>query len=59
MTFKKGDIVKPSDKGKTENWPCYITGKVIRVDKKLDSVFVIWYGTHFEDEMKPDELIKV
>lgn len=59
MDFEHNDIVKPSGRGKTENWPPYIQGKVLRVDKKFDSIFVIWNGTHFEDEMKPDELVKV
>ena len=57
MQFKTGDIAKPSGNGKTRNWPTDIRGKVIRVQH--DSVFVIWNGTHFEDEMKPDEVDKV
>jgi hypothetical protein len=39
--------------------PPYIAGKVVRVDKKIGSVFMSRHGTQFEDEMKPDELIKV
>ena len=59
MDFVPKDIVMVSGVGRTETWSKELRGTVLRVDKKTNSVFVIWHGTCVEDEMKSDELIKV
>jgi len=33
MNFRAEDVVRPSGLGRTETWPPYIRGKVIRVDE--------------------------
>jgi hypothetical protein len=52
--FQVKEIVKPSGRGRTVDWPENI-GTVIRVT--ADSVFVQWHDCAVEDEMKFDELV--
>jgi hypothetical protein len=52
--FRVKEIVKPSGKGRTAEWPEHL-GTVTRVTAV--SVFVQWYDYAIEDEMKFDELI--
>ena len=59
MEFKVNDLVKPSGIGRTENWEDDLVGKVIRIDEETQSVFVQWFGLIVEDEMSPEELIKI
>lgn len=53
------DIVKPSGFGRTQTWDDKLRGTVRNIEKKTDSVFVVWHGTCVEDQMEPDEVIKV
>jgi len=48
------EIVKPSGKGRTANWPECV-GTVTRVT--AESVFVQWRHCAVEDEMNFDELV--
>jgi hypothetical protein len=59
MNLKPKDIVVVSGAGRTESWERDLQGTVLKVDENTNSVFVIWHGTCVEDEMKPEELIKV
>jgi len=59
MNFKPKDIVVVSGIGRTETWEKDLQGTALKVDENANSVFVIWHGTCVEDEMKPEELIKV
>ena len=59
MNFKPKDIVVVSGIGRTETWEKDLQGTVLKVDENTNSVFVIWHGTCVEDEMKPEDLIKV
>ena len=52
--FRIKEIVKPSGKGRTADWPDN-SGVVTRVTQ--ESVFVQWLDCAVEDEMKFDELI--
>jgi hypothetical protein len=52
--FRIREIVKPSGKGRTAEWPEHI-GTVTSVTK--ESVFVQWHDCTFEDEMNSDELV--
>ena len=59
--IKKGTRVIPSGVGRTATWP-KLAGTVTRVTRRthsVGSVFVYWDGTHFEDEMLPDEVSEV
>jgi hypothetical protein len=51
--FSIKEIVKPSGKGRTADWPDN-SGVVTRVTQ--ESVFVQWLDCAVEDEMKFDEL---
>ena len=51
--FRIKEIVKPSGKGRTADWPEHL-GTVTRVTK--ESVFVQWHDCAVEDEMSLDEL---
>ena len=51
--FRIKEIVKPSGKGRTADWPERI-GTLTRVTK--ESVFVQWHDCAVEDEMNSDEL---
>ena len=53
MRIKKGDRVIPSGVGRTSSWG-KIVGTVLQ--RKGNSVFVHWDGTHFEDEMDIKEV---
>lgn len=52
--FRIKEIVKPSGKRRTADWPEHI-GTVTRVTK--ESVFVQWHKYAVEDEMSSHELI--
>ena len=52
--FQIKEIVKPSGKGRTADWPQNI-GTVTRVT--AESVLVQWHDCAIEDEMKFDELV--
>lgn len=52
--FRIKEIVKPSGKGRTADWPEHL-GTVARVTK--ESVFVQWHDCAVEDEMNFDELV--
>ena len=52
--FRIREIVKPSGKGRTADWPEHI-GTVTKVT--AGSVFVQWHDCAVEDEMKFDELV--
>jgi len=52
--FQVKEIVKPSGKGRTADWPEHL-GTVTRVT--AESVFVQWHDYAVEDEMKFDELV--
>lgn len=54
--IKQGTRIIPSGVGRTATWP-KTPGTVTRVTRR--SVFVYWDGTHFEDEMLPDEVSEV
>ncbi len=53
MRIKKGDRVIPSGVGRTNSWG-KIVGTVLQ--RRGNSVFVHWDGTHFEDEMDIKEV---
>jgi len=53
--MKKGELVMVSGKGRTKNWRPSCRGCVTGV-RKNGVVLVRWDGTHFEDEMKADEV---
>jgi hypothetical protein len=59
MDFNPKDIVVVSGVGRTEYWDEDLEGTVLSIDGGINSVYVIWHGTCVEDEMKPEELIKV
>lgn len=52
--FQVKEIVKPSGKGRTKDWPKNL-GVVTRVTQ--DSVFVQWQNCAVEDDLKFDEVI--
>jgi hypothetical protein len=52
--FQIKEIVKPSGKGRTVEWPEHF-GTISRVT--AESVFVQWHDCAVEDEMNVDELI--
>jgi hypothetical protein len=52
--FRIKEIVKPSGKGRTADWPEQV-GTVAKVT--AESVFVQWHDCAIEDEMKFDELV--
>lgn len=52
--FRIKEIVKPSGKGRTADWPEHV-GTVTKVT--IESVFVQWHGCAVEDEMNFDELV--
>jgi hypothetical protein len=52
--FQVKEIVKPSGKGRTADWPKDL-GTVTKVTK--DSVFVQWHDCAVEDELKFDEVV--
>jgi hypothetical protein len=52
--FQVKEIVKPSGKGRTADWPEHL-GTVTKVT--THSVFVQWHDCAVEDEMKFDELV--
>ena len=59
MKFSVKDIVTISGAGRTAEWEKDLEGTVSRIDKKKGLVFVIWHGISVEDEMKPEELVKI
>ena len=52
--FRIKEIVKPSGKGRTADWPEH-PGTVTKVT--AESVFVQWYDSAVEDEMSFEELV--
>lgn len=57
-TYRKGDRVQVTGKGRTAFWPHYLKGTV--EDTRQDRVYVRWDGTAFtSDEMARDEVKKV
>ena len=52
--FRIKEIVKPSGKGRTTDWPAQL-GTVTKVT--TESVFVQWHDCPVEDEMSFDELV--
>ena len=51
--FQKGHRVTVTGIGRTARWGG-IKGTVTRATKT--AIFVVWDGTHFEDQMKPEEV---
>lgn len=54
--MKKGERIQTTGKGRTARWG-KDQGTITRVTK--GSVFVRWDGTHFEDEMEPEEVERI
>jgi hypothetical protein len=52
-TIRKGNRVETSGEGRTARWP-HGTATVTMVRK--NRVYVVWDGTHFEDEMEAREV---
>lgn len=51
--YHKGDRVQTSGAGRTAEWG-HLTGTVTQSGKR--AVFVVWDGTHFEDQMSVNEV---
>lgn len=51
--IRKGEQVMPTGYGRTATWP-RTYGRVTRATQR--GIFVVWDGTHFEDQMQRAEV---